>query len=369
MNRARGLLWILLALFSQVAWADLVVPSDRVETRLRVRDDPSGSSAVVGHLEPGESAQLDPDETVPSWYAVVLEDGTPGYVSKAWSRVVAEQVAPADFIRLGGWNVKKLGHGTSTNFPLVAQIIEANFDIVAIVEVMQKGGAHPGYDTLVAHLGSGWAGMVTSTPRPNTSAGDAEFYAILYRPGRIQPCDGWTALRYLADNDGSSAGTGPDVFSREPAFGCFAARLASGSTGFDFMLAAYHARWADGNTAEIKSEVRHVAEVFQAMMQARPGERDHILVGDFNLVRSNMEEVLELPILTVGSGSTLNSAGERTGNLYDHMLIGDQAANRRTRRQPGDLGRARRCEQPQDVLSNRERSSSHPGTISIRSRR
>ena len=326
MNRARGWLCILLALFLQTAWADRVVPSNRVETQLKVRAAPSSTSAIVGNLEPGDSAQL--VESVPHWHHIALDNGTRGYVSKAWSLVIAESTPPPapDLIRLGGWNIKKLGHGTSTNFALVVQIIAQNFDIVAVVEVMQRSGGRPGYDTLLQQLGPAWSGMITSKPRPNTSAGDAEFYAILYRPQRIQPCDGWSALRYLADNDGSASGSGPDLFSREPAFGCFAARLANGSTGFDFMLAAYHARWESGNTAAIKNEVKHVTKVFEAMKQARPGEKDLILVGDFNLVTSNLESVLGPQVQTLGSGSTLNTKGERTNNLYDHLLLHDQAA-------------------------------------------
>jgi hypothetical protein len=150
---------------------------------------------------------------------------------------------------------------------------------------------------------------------------------IQHRTARIRPCDGWTAFRYIVDNDGGATGSGIDLFSREPAFGCFAARLANGATGFDFMLAAYHARWVGGTTA-IKNEVRNIPQVFQAMRQARPGEEDLIVVGDFNLVKADMEQVLASPVLTVGSGSTLNSKGERTTNLYDHVLIFSAAATK-----------------------------------------
>jgi hypothetical protein len=40
-------------------------------------------------------------------------------------------------IRLGGWNIKKLGHGTSKDYDTVAKINDDNFDIVAAPEVMQ----------------------------------------------------------------------------------------------------------------------------------------------------------------------------------------------------------------------------------------
>ena len=104
-----------------------------------VRHEPDVTSAIVGHLNKGESAKL--QGSVPFWFEVTLTDGTYGFVSKAWSQVVAEAATTGDLLRLGEWNVKKLGHGTK-DFALVAKIINENFDIVAIVEVMQKGGDH-----------------------------------------------------------------------------------------------------------------------------------------------------------------------------------------------------------------------------------
>src|SRR5688572_19230557 len=106
MNHAKGFVFILLALFSLAAWADRVVPSNRVATRLVVHAEPRAASAPVGHLEPGDSARL--DASVPHWYRIILDNGTPGYVSKAWSQIVADPVVASDSIRLGGWNIKKL---------------------------------------------------------------------------------------------------------------------------------------------------------------------------------------------------------------------------------------------------------------------
>lgn len=93
MNGVRTVVCVLLALLSQLAWADRVVPSNRVESQLRVRAQPNSSSPTVGYLEPGDSAQL--DDRIPHWYGITLDNGTRGYVSKAWSQVIADSVAPA----------------------------------------------------------------------------------------------------------------------------------------------------------------------------------------------------------------------------------------------------------------------------------
>ena len=100
----------------QSAWAHRVAPNNRLENHLVVRAEARGGSAPVGRLEPGDSARL--DASVPHGYQVTLDNGTQGFVSKAWSQTVPEPVAASDPIRLGGWNIKRLGHGNSTNFDL-----------------------------------------------------------------------------------------------------------------------------------------------------------------------------------------------------------------------------------------------------------
>jgi len=88
----------------------------------------------VGALVSGESAAY--VGAVPYWYEVRLDDDTQGFVSKGWARVVPDPAEAPELLRLGGWNIKKLGHGSRKDYPAVARVIEDNFDIVAVVEVM-----------------------------------------------------------------------------------------------------------------------------------------------------------------------------------------------------------------------------------------
>jgi hypothetical protein len=230
-------------------------------------------------------------------------------------------------IRLGAWNIKKLGHGTTKRYDLVAGVIRENFDVVGIIEVMQKSGGHPGYDELLTELGDGWQGFVTGEPRPNTGSGNAEFYAVVWRTAEVRPCAGWTGLRYVSDNDGGPNGTGDNNFEREPAYGCFAAGPDETRVGFDFLLAVYHATWEEGATPAIQAEVGHVTRVFEEMAAAVPGEHDLLLVGDFNLVPGDLAEAQPFADRTEGTGSTLNSRGARTDNLYDHLIVHDPQAS------------------------------------------
>lgn len=299
------------------AYAELVLPSSRVTSSLKVRSAPTTASAVAGKLLPGEAAVLVDSTTY--WHQIALPSGTTGYVSRSWATIEAD-------LRLGTWNVKKLGHGTSKDYSAIAGVINESFDILTVIEVMQKGQGHPGYDALLQELGGSWAGVISETPRPNITAGDAEFYAILYRPSAVRPCPDGPTLQYFPDNDGSPHGAGPDQFVREPGFACFETISTAGTKGWDFILAAYHATWADGDEGIIVKEADQLSQVFTAMKHARPGEADLFVAGDFNLTPEVLKEHSPAFDKTTGTGSTLNSSGARTVNLYDHLLVFDSHA-------------------------------------------
>ena len=299
--------------------------------------------------------------------------GAPPALGSAPSSGLAPPIAPPPAsrwappaLRLCGWNIRKLGHGSRTDHDLVAQAIDEGCDLVAVMEVMQKQGGHPGYDDLLDALhrrGTAerdWTGAVTDSPRPRTPSGSAEHYAVFWRADRLAPCDEDAGLRYHRDHDGSDEGGGVDLFLREPAFACFRSRLSpstgpgsqdAGSgvadwRGPDFVLATYHARWADGAEAAIVTEVRHLPEVFAAMATAYPGEGDLWLLGDLNLRPERLDVLSPLVDYTAveagsGRGSTLNRRGERTDNLYDHLVVHD----------PGVSGELRGPAQVMDVRS------------------
>ena len=69
-----------------------VAPTQRVVSGVLVRAGPSRAAAVIGALAPGETAPLAGDR--PNWREIRLPDGRPGFVSKAWTRVVPP--APAE---------------------------------------------------------------------------------------------------------------------------------------------------------------------------------------------------------------------------------------------------------------------------------
>lgn len=75
--------------------ADKVVPSDRVTNFVSVRESTSSGSAELARLTVGQSADL--ITSVPSWHKVRLANGTEGFVSKSWTKVVPDAVSGPAF--------------------------------------------------------------------------------------------------------------------------------------------------------------------------------------------------------------------------------------------------------------------------------
>jgi competence protein ComEC len=69
------------------AFADDVVPTSEVTSRVVVRAGPSAQTAEVGSLSAGGKAEL--LGSVPSWYRVRLPNGAEGFVAKRWTRIVS----------------------------------------------------------------------------------------------------------------------------------------------------------------------------------------------------------------------------------------------------------------------------------------
>jgi hypothetical protein len=83
----------LVLLASAPAWADAVVPSAAVRSRVVVRERPEAGSRDLGGLRPRERAEY--LGAAPGWRRVRLADGTTGFVSEAFTDVVAEAAAQA----------------------------------------------------------------------------------------------------------------------------------------------------------------------------------------------------------------------------------------------------------------------------------
>jgi hypothetical protein len=89
----RLVLGLLLLLAGTPTAADRVVPSERVRSRVNVRELPERGSRVLGRLAVGEEAKL--LESLPGWHRVALPGETEGFVSADWTRIVEIEPQPA----------------------------------------------------------------------------------------------------------------------------------------------------------------------------------------------------------------------------------------------------------------------------------
>jgi hypothetical protein len=78
------------AVFAPAAAGDLVVPSGQVRSRVVVRESPAGRGHEAGSLRPGQAALHLGTEG--DWHRIRLDDGTTGFVSARWTRIVAVAV-------------------------------------------------------------------------------------------------------------------------------------------------------------------------------------------------------------------------------------------------------------------------------------
>lgn len=230
----------------------------------------------------------------------------------------------SETLRIGAWNLRKLGFEAGKDHAAIARIIAAELDLVALLEVVWSQDEQA-LAQLTRLLAPSFTLIRTSSPRPNLSSPHSEYYVVAYRNERVAPCAELPELSYFADGDGSDDSATRGLFLREPAFGCFRARHAAYAS--DFLLAVYHAQWGDGAARAIANEVRHVDRVFAAMRAKLPSERMLFMIGDFNLLPAELAPLSAARDRTLGSGSTLDAEGNLSSHLYDHLLAFGEAAN------------------------------------------
>jgi endonuclease/exonuclease/phosphatase family metal-dependent hydrolase len=211
-------------------------------------------------------------------------------------------VAAGPTIRIATWNLKKFSDGGEQPPDLVeiAAIIKAEqFDLVAIQEVQRDGQI---VEKLRRQLNEPWRHVVS----PRTGS-NFERFAYLWRSDRVDIVDGSARL---------AAGPGTEVFDRKP----YVARFRAGE--FDFMLAQVHLSF--GNVGRRSSEVSALA-ILAKKMVGEEGERDVILLGDFNEQRGRPN--LQLFDAQGWRRLNLEATNLSSTEIYDNVII-DPAATK-----------------------------------------
>ena len=199
-------------------------------------------------------------------------------------------------VRVGTWNLKRLGHGDK-RLDLVAAVIE-RFDVVALEEVMTPEGV----DDLLAKL-PGWKAAVSE--RAVGSADYAEYYAVVYRESAVK-----LDRAFLTED-------ADDRFAREPFVTCFDAAK------FDFCVVSIHVTYGK-RVGPRDAEIRELGALVTSL-RAGGDEKDWVIVGDFNRpgsARSWRALHDQGWVFAFGDGKTPTSLGKaKYGNPYDHILV------------------------------------------------
>ncbi len=286
---------------SAPASADRVITTGEVANRVKVRHRPDLDSPAIGSLQYNESAEL--LESLPYWYHIQLNNGVPGYISRAWTRKLSEAEGDGEVIRAGYWKLGGVNQG-SLNFQTIVKVIQANFDVLAVSGLAQN--SQPGYDALLNALGSEWNALLA-----DSTSLELQSSAILYRTAIVRPCSGWQKLFSPARID-----TRPTFV-----FGCFSAPVNKSSIGIDFMLGVLTPQGPSEAGEDTQEQVGVLSDVVAELKAAYPSERDIIIAGTFNLSGPDLQDAVETKVLTKGPASVLSPTGELTENLYDHILI------------------------------------------------
>jgi endonuclease/exonuclease/phosphatase family metal-dependent hydrolase len=203
-------------------------------------------------------------------------------------------------IRIATWNLRKFSERDRPgqhppDLVAIAKIIkDANFDLVAIQEVQQQGQM---VQKLRRQLNEPWRHAVTDR------TGNNERYAFVWRADRID----------VLDEPQLYAGPGAESFSRVPAV----ARFRAGQ--FDFTLLSVHLWYGDkSNNPQRRTEAQALTRLAQELASRGP-DRDVIVLGDFNEVRSDGN----LPLFESIGWRRLSADPTNLGSseAFDNILI------------------------------------------------
>ena len=157
-------------------------------------------------------------------------------------------------LRIGTWNVKRLGQGDK-RLDLVARVIDSQFDVIALEEVMTPSALQP----LMALL-PGWSAQLSE--RAVGRSGYYEYYAVLYRTGRATV----TSSRVVDD--------AADEWYRAPMVTCLRAGAA------DLCLVVTHIVY--GTTVGPRdAEIQALGRLVSGL-RAAGAEKDYVVLGDYN---------------------------------------------------------------------------------------
>lgn len=212
----------------------------------------------------------------------------------------------AEDIRLATWNIERLGQGTNKSFEALGRI-GADFDFLAVQEVMSAAGLYLFRDALEAESGESWSLLYSH--RVGRGPAYAEKYAFVWRDSRIRYVDGAVVYLDLLD-----------TLAREP----YAARFEVVDGSFRFVAANIHILFGR-SVHDRLPEIEYLSNLWEWLIETFPDDKDNIFFfGDFNLAPTHEAfsglRQHAVPAVTRGA-TTISTIEGRFANLYDNIWI------------------------------------------------
>jgi deoxyribonuclease-1-like protein len=164
-------------------------------------------------------------------------------------------------IKVAAFNIQVFGQSKRSKPEVMEVLVDVarGFDVMLVQEIRDSSGeTAPAYLELINGEGASYAYVESGRLGRSTSK---ESYAIYWDTETVEYLEG-SAYVYN-DTD--------DVFEREP----YVASFRSG--GFDFTLVGIHVKPDDAD-----NEIGNLTAVVAGVLASDPGERDVIVMGDFN---------------------------------------------------------------------------------------
>ena len=224
------------------------------------------------------------------------EDVTAG-TSNEFAQSSQALTTGASSVRIGNWNIKRLGQ-SAKRMDLAAQVIDANFDVVALEEVMTPAGLAD----LMKYL-PGWSAALSD--HAVGANGYMEYYAVLTRDGAASV----TSARIVDD--------AANEWVREPMVTCLQAGNA------DFCLVSSHVIFGD-LVGPRDQEILALNRLVTRLRNETPNESDYIVLGDFNRSGSakSFDAFEAQGFRFSDDGLTKTTLGSSNwGNPYDHVIL------------------------------------------------
>jgi endonuclease/exonuclease/phosphatase family metal-dependent hydrolase len=232
-----------------------------------------------------------------------------------------EQLGPKsnETIRIATFNIQVFGEKKSLTrmvngvdvMGTLARIV-ASFDVVAIQEV--RGGDAMAIRRLVDLINASGGNYTATLSAPIGRTSQTESYAYVWDRSRIM----------LTPDSAYVVQDGADRMHREPMVATFQTRAVStdGRMPFSFTLINAHTDPDEVTAAATSNEISVLDDVFVRVRQYEyesSGEEDCILLGDLNVDRRGLGELLQIPhMLSIAADMPTNTRGTKT---YDHIMI------------------------------------------------